>query len=155
LALGKRESGTARLEEAAVAYRELLKEWTQEKAPLDWAMTQNNLGTALWALGVRESSTARLEEAAAAYREALKEWTREKVPLQWARAQLNLGNTLSTLGERENNVERLEAALRYFRQALAVAQAAGVQPYVKAINASLAHTSQALEKARLARKVNP
>ena len=36
--------------------------------PLDWAMTQNNLGNALQRLGARESGTARLEEAVAAYR---------------------------------------------------------------------------------------
>ena len=62
--------------------------------PLDWAMTQNNLGNALWTLGERESGTARLEEAVAAYRAALKEWTRERVPLDWATTQNNLGNAL-------------------------------------------------------------
>ncbi len=29
----------------------------------DWAMTQNNLGNALWTLGGREAGTERLEEA--------------------------------------------------------------------------------------------
>ncbi len=46
-ALGERESGTARLEEAVAAYRAALEEQTRERAPLDWAMTQNNLGNAL------------------------------------------------------------------------------------------------------------
>ena len=39
--------------------------------PLQWAMTQNNLGAALSRLGERESGTARLEEAVAAYGNAL------------------------------------------------------------------------------------
>jgi hypothetical protein len=39
-----RESGTIRLEEAVVAYREALKEITRERVPLDWATIQNNLG---------------------------------------------------------------------------------------------------------------
>ena len=52
--------------------------------PLDWVMTQNNLGNALGTPGARESGTARLEEAVAAYRDALKERTRERVPLDWA-----------------------------------------------------------------------
>jgi hypothetical protein len=47
------------------------------RAPLDWAMTQTNLGFALFRLGERESGTARLEEAAA-YREALQESTRAR-----------------------------------------------------------------------------
>ena len=90
-ALGERESGTARLDEAVAAYREALKERTRERVPLDWAMTQNNLGNALTKLGERESGTARLDEAVAAYREALKERTRERVPLDWAATQNNLG----------------------------------------------------------------
>jgi hypothetical protein len=36
-----------RLEEAVTAYREALQERTREQVPLDWAMTQNNLGNAL------------------------------------------------------------------------------------------------------------
>ena len=45
--LGEREDGTARLEEAVAAYRAALEVWTRERVPLDWAMTQNNLGNAL------------------------------------------------------------------------------------------------------------
>jgi len=58
--------------------------------PLDWAATQNNLGTALFRLGERESGTARLEEAVAAYRAALEEQTRDRVPLAWATTRNNL-----------------------------------------------------------------
>ena len=39
-ALGERESGTARLEEAVAAYRAALEELTRERVPLDWATTQ-------------------------------------------------------------------------------------------------------------------
>jgi hypothetical protein len=42
-ALGKRESGTARLEEAVAAFRAALKERPRERVPLQWAATQNNL----------------------------------------------------------------------------------------------------------------
>jgi len=43
------------------AYRAALEERTRERAPLDWAATQNDLGIALRRLGERESGTARLE----------------------------------------------------------------------------------------------
>ena len=66
LVLGARESGTAHLEEAVAAYRAALEERTRDRVPLDWAMTQMNLGTALETLGQRESGTAHLEEAVAA-----------------------------------------------------------------------------------------
>ena len=42
-----------------------------ERVPLDWAMTQDNLGNALLILGERKPGTARLEEAVAAYRGAV------------------------------------------------------------------------------------
>ena len=37
VALGERESGTDKLEQAVAAYREVLKERTRERVPLDWA----------------------------------------------------------------------------------------------------------------------
>src|SRR3954470_11528092 len=56
---------------------------TQERAPLQWAMTQNNLGNTLSILGQLERNTERVEEAIEAYRAALEEYTRERAPLQW------------------------------------------------------------------------
>ena len=103
---------------AVAAYREALKEYTRERVPLDWAMTQMNLGNALFSLGARESGTDRLNEAVAAYREALKERTRERVPLDWAMTQMNLGNALSRLGERESGTDRLNEAVAAYREAL-------------------------------------
>ncbi len=116
--LGKRESGTARLEEAVSAYQAVLKEWTRDCMPLDWAMTQNNLGNALGTLGERENGTVRLDQAVAAHRAALEEYTRDRVPLDWAMTQNSLGNALGTLGERESGTERLEEAIVAYRAAL-------------------------------------
>ncbi len=84
---------------------------TTGRLPLDWAMTQMNLGNALQTLGAREAGTGRLDEAVAAYRDALKERTRERVPLEWATAQMNLGNALRALGEREAGTGRLDDAV--------------------------------------------
>ncbi|MEM1378131.1 MAG: tetratricopeptide repeat protein [Pseudomonadota bacterium] len=116
--LGKRESGTARLQEAVTAYRAALEEWTRDRVPLDWAMTQNNLGNALQTLGERESDTARLEEAVTAYRGALEEHTRDRVPLDWAMTQNNLGNALQTLGQRESGTARLQEAVTAYHASL-------------------------------------
>ena len=54
------------LKQAVAIYRSVLEERTRDHVPLDWAMTQNNLGNALLALGKRESDTERLEQAVAA-----------------------------------------------------------------------------------------
>jgi len=86
--------------------------------PLDWAMTQNNLGTVLWTLGAREGSAVLLAEAVQAYRAALEEWTRDRVPLDWATTQNNLGTALATLGAREGSAVRLQEAVQAYRAAL-------------------------------------
>ena len=51
--LGERERGPERLEQAVAAFTEALKEYTHERVPLDWAMTQNNLGRAIQMLRER------------------------------------------------------------------------------------------------------
>jgi tetratricopeptide (TPR) repeat protein len=95
-----------------------LKERTRERVPLDWAVTQINLGNALQTLGERESGTIRLERAVAAYRAALKESTRENAPLDWATTKLNLGNALRTLSERGSGTVQLAQAIEAYRDAL-------------------------------------
>jgi hypothetical protein len=92
------------------AYRAALQE-SRERVPLDWAMTQNNLGIALPTLGERESGTARLEEAVAAYRAALQEFTRERVPLQWAASLGSQGVALMVIADRANDAAGVETAV--------------------------------------------
>jgi tetratricopeptide (TPR) repeat protein len=60
---GDEKGDNAAIGEAILAYRDLVAQRPRERVPLDWAMTQNNLGNALWTLGARESGTARLKEA--------------------------------------------------------------------------------------------
>ena len=117
-ALGERESGTARLEEAVTAYRDAMKEYTRERAPLQWAAIQNNLGAAFKSLGERESGTARLKEAVAAYSEALKERTRERAPLDWAMSIGNQGTALMLLAERLGDLDMATTALQQISIAL-------------------------------------
>ena len=87
---GDEKGDNAALGQAIAVWHVLLKVTVREEVPLDWAMTQNNLGNALEALGAREGDTKHLEDAVTAYGEALKEYTRERVPLQWAATQNNL-----------------------------------------------------------------
>jgi len=124
-----RESSTPRLEQAITAYRAALEERTRERVPLDWAMTQNNLGIALQTLGARESGTARLEQAITAYRAALEERTRERVPLDWATTQNNLGEALTALAKRLKDSERAAEAIACFEGALNVFRESNHIPY--------------------------
>jgi len=133
VALGERELGTARLEEAVTACRLALQELTRGRVPLDWAQTQTLLGNALASLGGRHGNTEQLEEAVADYRPALQEQTRERVPLDWAESQMNLGNALSTIGQREVKAERLEEALAAWDIWLTVGEAAWSREFVQEV----------------------
>jgi tetratricopeptide (TPR) repeat protein len=99
------------LAEAAVAFREALKEMTRERGPIQWASAKVNLGMVLQALG-------KPEEAVAAHREALEVFTRETVPLNWATVQHNLGVLLVMIGQRESGTAKFERAVAAFREAL-------------------------------------
>jgi len=144
--LGARESGTARLEEAVTAYREALKERTQERVPLDWAMSQNNLGNALQTLGARESGTARLEGAVAAYREALKERTQERVPLDWATSTGNQGVAMMRLAGRKKDPAMAAEAVRQIEAALEVSRTGGHAPQAAYLDARLPEARALVER---------
>jgi tetratricopeptide (TPR) repeat protein len=116
--LGRSDSGTARLEEATIAYRAALEVLTRENHAAQWAAIQGGLGLALFMLGERESGTVRFEHAVVAHRAALEEQTRERDPVQWAMTQASLGNALHMLGTRDNDTIRLEEAVIAFRDAL-------------------------------------
>src|SRR5262249_58808538 len=108
--------------------REGGKERERERVPLDWAATQNDLGTVLQALGGRESGTAKLEEAVAAYREALKERTRERVPIEWARSFGNEGIALMFLAERQGDLAIATTALSQINTAFETMRDGGNAP---------------------------
>ena len=95
----RRLPGLVHLEKAAEACRAALEVCTREQVPLDWAMTQYNLGNALGALGERERRTARLEEAATAFDACLTvmDTTAEWVP----RARLRRDEIRAEIARRE------------------------------------------------------
>jgi hypothetical protein len=117
--------------QAIAAYRAALLEYTPEKDPLSWAMTQNNLGVTLDKLGERESGPEHLQQAIAAYRAALVERTREKVPLDWAMTQNNLGDVMHTLGQRNHDPGQVCNALHAHLDAWQVV--ADTSPYYRSM----------------------
>lgn len=121
--LGEWASDPVRLEQAVDTFRAALWERTSERAPLERALTQMKLGTALTTLaglGAQSSTASRLEEAATAYRAALTDEMRAHMPLAWASAQNNLGNVFKALGDLKVDVTRWEEAAIAYRAALTV-----------------------------------
>ena len=120
------------MQAAIKAYEAALQEWTQERVPLDWAMTQNNLGNALQTLGAREGDGQRLQAAIKAYEAALQERTQERVPLDWAATLYNLSlakQAIATLQDQplSLNLELLSQARDIFARAGSLERAQACQ----------------------------
>jgi tetratricopeptide (TPR) repeat protein len=96
------------LDKAVLVGRRLLKLWPRVKNSQDWAMTQNNLGTALSNQGERssgEESRKLLSQAVAAHKQALEVYTREELPQDCADTQTKLCITLSYQAAKVTAVE--------------------------------------------------
>ncbi len=120
--LGARETGTARLEEAVAAYRAALQEYTRDRVPLDWAMTQNNLGNAPGP-SARDRHKGSAVSACGA---ALEERTRDRVPLDWAFTHGSMSNLHLALFDKTGEAAELDlaqAALDDAREVFTEAQA--------------------------------
>ena len=104
---GNANRGQRVWEDAVAAFRAALLQYASERVPLNWAMTQNNLGLAVEAGGTRVGDSAS-GESVAAFRAALLEGTSAS-GRRWTgpRHGNNLGNALSSLGERESGTARL------------------------------------------------
>ena len=111
------------IEQAIAAYQSALEVRTRQAFPEQWAMTQNNLGTA-YRERIRGERAENLEQAIAAYQSALEVYTRQAFPQDWAMTQNNLGIAYRKRirGERAENLEQAIAAYQsalevYTRQA--------------------------------------
>jgi len=103
LILGELAGDGGVLNEAVATYRDLLKERSRERAPLEWAMTQNNLGDVLVSLGKRERGTEEFAEAVTALSRRVGRIYCRRSALGWAVAQNNLGYALESMGKRDGD----------------------------------------------------
>jgi tetratricopeptide (TPR) repeat protein len=113
--LGDRRANLGR---AITAYEAALVYSTPETAPLDYAMTQNNLGNAYTALAALEDRAANLGRAISAYQAALLHYTPEAAPLAYAGTQNNLGNAYNDLAALEDRAGNLGRAISAYTAAL-------------------------------------
>jgi len=105
---------------AIKAHEEALKIYTLERFPVNYAMTQNNLGTAYGTLAEVEAKAENCKKAIKACKEALKVRTLERFPMNYAMTQNNLGNAYGTLAEVEAKAENCKKAIKAYEEALKV-----------------------------------
>ncbi len=105
---------------AISAYEEALKVYTLDRFPMDYAMTQNGLGTAYVTLANVESKVENCKKAISAFKEALKVRTLGRFPEDYAMTQNNLGNAYVRLAEVESPAENCKKAISAYEEALKV-----------------------------------
>ena len=102
----------------AIAYFERTQsDWTRERDPLEWAMAQRNLGSALIDLSELNMQEAPLEPAVRAYQSALAVYQSRSDRLDSANVQLELGGAFKDIGSYENGADSLRRAADYYRAA--------------------------------------
>ncbi|TAK60247.1 MAG: tetratricopeptide repeat protein, partial [Bacteroidetes bacterium] len=86
---------SANCKHAIRAYESALKVSTLEEFPMDYAMTQNNLGNAYSTLAEVEEKSANCKHAIRAYESALKVFSKEEFPEVYPLIIANYKNVLS------------------------------------------------------------
>lgn len=107
---------------SAQAYQKALKILTRDDAPVEWAMTQRQLGAILQIMAERANDKQILGLAADAFRATLSVLTRSDYPREWAAAQNRLGLAIYRLdvGLKDIDTEKLKSSLSAFQAALQV-----------------------------------
>ena len=80
-ALGEREAGGDKFDQAETAYRLALEVYTREKTPVEWSMVENNLGITLLTAGVQRNDAAHVNAAIEA---SFEDWTEQLASLVMA-----------------------------------------------------------------------
>jgi tetratricopeptide (TPR) repeat protein len=101
-----------------VALKLVLKIWSYQEFPEDWARSQMNLGSAYFQR-IGGERAENLETAITYCQEALKFYTFTDFSQQWAMTQTNLGTAYSER-IREERADNLESAIACYQEALKV-----------------------------------
>ncbi len=122
------------LKRAVAAYEAALEHYTAAAAPLAYAMTQNNLGTAYRALSEMEERGANLKRAVAAYEAALEHYTAAAAPLAYAMTRANMGLIHEDTGAITSALDCWQEAIRIFKDMGMNDYAARVQGWIDGVS---------------------
>jgi tetratricopeptide (TPR) repeat protein len=125
--LSKVLSKEENLKKAILAYEKALKMYTIETYPVEYAMTQNNLGNAFGILSEIRDKEENLIRSIQAHGEALKIYTIEAYPVEYAMTQNNLGNAFGILSEIRDKVENSKKAIQAYEEAIVIYRKLGLK----------------------------
>lgn len=121
-----------------------LKLITQQDHPLNWAMTQDNLGN-VWAKLPTGNRADNIQRAIKCHQNAIQVYSRQNYPVDWAITQNNLGaawNDLST-GDRATNLKK---TIGCFQQSLEILTPDAFPHHNVTINRNLAKAKASLQE---------
>ena len=116
--LNKPNIAFKKLFQSIQAFQEALKFHTPEDFPMQYAMTQNNLGATYSILAEVEDKAENCNKAIHAFQETLEFYTLKDFPMQYAATQNNLGIAYRTLAEVEDKAENCKKAIQACQEAL-------------------------------------
>lgn len=106
------------LEQAIAAYRLALGKTNPETRPHNYAMIQNNLGSAYGDMARFRTPAESLEQSVAAYESALHYRQLQDDPARYAATQNNLGTAYWNLAQHQQPVRRLKQSIASYFEAL-------------------------------------
>jgi hypothetical protein len=106
------------LDQAIAAYQIALTKTNPETRPHNYAMIQNNLGSAYGDMARFRTPTENLEQSVAAYESALRYRQLHDDPARYAATQNNLGTAYWNLAQHQQTVRRLKQSIAAYFEAL-------------------------------------
>ena len=106
------------LDQAIAAYQQGLIKTNPETRPHNYAMIQNNLGSAYGDMARFRTPTESLEQSVAAYESALRYRQLHDDPARYAATQNNLGTAYWNLAQHQQTVRRLKQSITAYFEAL-------------------------------------
>ena len=113
----KRDDKIAYIEKAIKLYQDALIYRTHRRFPIEYATTQNNLGTVYILLATLEYKVENCRKAINAHNEALEVYTPVQLPSQYANTKVKLGKAYLTLAEVEEKAKNCHYAIEAYLEA--------------------------------------
>jgi len=110
--------GRAVLNSARARLEAAVTDELRQRAPEQWAETQDHLGILLATLGQSRGDVSLLEQAVQAFESALEERHLDNSPLDWAATQTNLGMALQALGQQRQDTKSFKRSVEAFTSAV-------------------------------------
>ena len=134
------------IDESINLYKEALLVRRRAEIPLEWALTKNNLGIALWRRACASGSQSELLEAKQCMEDALLERTEQRAPFDRAGSILNLGQILLRLGWTVNGIDYLFQAVNAFAEARFAFQKLKVESLITAADVGIREATELVFK---------